>query len=172
MQKFDNYFTSYKGKSRINLNPSDLLIPVHLEKFFLKRIRKHKTLKNYFHILIVRFRSKKQFSKFPDTAFKKTLYQSKNQKLIRYSFRPDHQDWYEAKCIGFYFGISVCHFFSRLVGLDREEDSGVFNFRNEFLEFRKPKTSGYLYFSLKIISEQKMIFKSLFQEKNFELNSA
>ncbi|EMF80710.1 PF07600 family protein [Leptospira weilii serovar Topaz str. LT2116] len=104
-----------------NTGPSDLSIPVHWNKFI--QIKKHKNLKNYFHYLMLKFQKRNLFYKFTDTAFRKTLYQSKNQQLIRYSFRPDHQNWYEAKFAGFYFGISVCKFFSRLVDLDREEDS-------------------------------------------------
>ncbi|TGL74813.1 DUF1564 family protein [Leptospira yasudae] len=164
-------FTEYKGRSQPNSGPSDLLIPLYLESHVLKQIRKHKNLRNYFHFLIVKFQKKNLFSKFSDTAFRKTLYQSKHLQLIRYSFRPDHQDWYEAKFAGFYFGISVCRFFSRLVDLDIEDDSQIKNLREELIKLTKTEI-GPLHFYFTIISNRKIILKKLVRGKNFELNSA
>ncbi|TGM03398.1 DUF1564 family protein [Leptospira yasudae] len=164
-------FTEYKGQSQRNSGPSDLLIPLYLESYVLKQIRKHKNLRNYFHFLIVKFQKKNLFSKFSDTAFRKTLYQSKHLQLIRYSFRPDHQDWYEAKFAGFYFGISVCRFFSRLVDLEIEDDSKIKNLREELIKLTKMEI-GPFHFYFTIISNRKFILKKLVRGKNFELNSA
>ncbi|WP_061249538.1 DUF1564 family protein [Leptospira alstonii] len=165
-----NDFTEFKGKSKKDIGPSDLLVPTHLDTFIRKQIKRHKNLKNYFHYLMLKFQKRNLFSKFPDTAFRKTLYQSKYQRLIRYSFRPDHQDWYEAKFAGFYFGISVCKLFSRLVDLDREEDSQSKNLADELIKFRKQEVPLHFYFT--IFSNQKLILKKILFGKNFELNSA
>lgn len=89
--------------------------------------------------MILKFQKRDLSSKFPDTAFRKTLYQSKNQQLIRYSFRPNYQDWYKAKFIGFYFSLSVCRLFSRLVDLDREEDLQIINLAEELIKLGKQK---------------------------------
>ncbi|EKT86107.1 hypothetical protein LSS_14129 [Leptospira santarosai serovar Shermani str. LT 821] len=170
MQKnFPNAFTEFRGKSQKDTGPSDLLIPAHLDQFIQIQIKKHKNLKNYFHYLMLKFQKRNLFSKFLDTAFRKTLYQSKNQKLVRYSFRPDYQDWYEAKFAGFYFGISVCKFFSRLVDLDREENSQIKNLADELIKLGKQKAPFHFYFS--IFSDQKSILKKFVCGKNFELNS-
>ncbi|UML79183.1 DUF1564 family protein [Leptospira kirschneri] len=162
-------FTEFKGKSKKDFGPSDLLVPLHLESYLYKQIKKHKNLKNYFHYLILKFQKRNLSSKFPDTAFRKTLYQSKNQQLIRYSFRPDHQDWYEAKFIGFYFGLSVCRLFSRLVDLDREEDLQIINLAEELIKLGKQTI--HLHFYFKILSNRKMISKKMLVGKNFELNN-
>ncbi|EMY78969.1 PF07600 family protein [Leptospira weilii serovar Ranarum str. ICFT] len=165
-----NIFTEFKGKSKKDTGPSDLLIPTYLDAFIQKQIKKHKNLKNYFHYLILKFQKRNPFSKFPDTAFRKTLYQPKCLRLIRYSFRPDYQDWYEAKFAGFYFGISVCRLFSRLADLDREEDSQSKNLEDELIKLRKQEVPLHFYFT--IFSNQKLILKKILYEKNFELNSA
>ncbi|MBM9579678.1 DUF1564 family protein [Leptospira sp. 201903070] len=164
-------FTEFRGRSKKNANPSDLLLPKHLEGFLRIKIRKHGNLKNYFHYLILKFQKRNLFSNFPDTAFRKTLYQSKKQNLIRLSFRPDHQDWYEAKLSSFYFGISICKLFSRLVDLDREEDVPISNRKLEILKMEKEKASP-LYFYFTILSSKKMILKKLSKGQNFELNTA
>ncbi|EMY25808.1 hypothetical protein LEP1GSC115_2820, partial [Leptospira interrogans serovar Australis str. 200703203] len=41
-------FTEFKGKSKKDSGPSDLLVPIHLENYLHKQIKKHKNLKNYF----------------------------------------------------------------------------------------------------------------------------
>ncbi|EMO29091.1 hypothetical protein LEP1GSC170_0722 [Leptospira interrogans serovar Bataviae str. HAI135] len=51
-------FTEFKGKSKKNSGPSDLLVPIHLENYLHKQIKKHKNLKNYFHYLILKFLKK------------------------------------------------------------------------------------------------------------------
>ncbi|AAS71285.1 PF07600 family protein [Leptospira interrogans str. FPW1039] len=163
-------FTEFKGKSKKDSGPSDLLVPIHLENYLHKQIKKHKNLKNYFHYLILKFQKRDLSSKFPDAAFRKTLYQSKNQQLIRYSFRPDYQDWYKAKFIGFYFSLSVCRLFSRLVDLDREEDLQIINLAEELIKLGKQKIHFHFYF--KIFSNSKIISKKMLLGKNFELNSA
>ncbi len=160
---FPNASTEFRGKSQKNTAPSDLLIPAHLNQFIQIQIKKHKNLKNYFHYLILKFQKRNLFYKFTDTAFRKTLYQSKNLQLIRYSFRPDHQDWYEAKFAGFYFGISVCKFFSRLIDLDRKEDSQFKNLADELIKLGKQKTPFHFYFT--IFSDQKSILKKLVYKK-------
>ncbi|QIP65043.1 hypothetical protein LICSK_13880 [Leptospira interrogans serovar Copenhageni] len=48
-------FTEFKGKSKKDSGPSDLLVPIHLENYLHKQIKKHKNLKNYFHYLILKF---------------------------------------------------------------------------------------------------------------------
>ncbi|MBM9502548.1 DUF1564 family protein [Leptospira sp. 201903071] len=164
-------FTEFRGRSQKNAGPSDLLLPKHLEGFLRIKIRKHGNLKNYFHYLIVRFQKRSLFSKFPDTAFRKTLYQSKKQNLIRFSFRPDHQDWYEAKLSSFYFGISICKFFSRLVDLDRDEDLPISNRGTEILKLEKEKVRPF-HFYFTILSNKKIILKRLSKGQNFELNTA
>lgn len=164
-------FTEFHGKSKRSVGPSDLLIPKHLEGFLRKRIRRHGNLKNYFHYLIIKFQNKNLFSKFPDTAFRKTLYQSKRQNLIRLSFRPDHQDWYEAKLVGFYFGISICKFFSGLVDSDRDEDISLQNEKTEILRLERG-TVNPIYFYYTIFSNKRMILKRLSRRRNFELNTA
>ncbi|TGK16999.1 DUF1564 family protein [Leptospira kmetyi] len=164
-------FTEFKGKSKKDTGPSDLLVPMHLESFVRKQIKKHKNLKNYFHYLLFKFQKRNLFSKFQDSAFRKTLYQSKNQQLLRYSFRPDYQDWYEAKFAGFYFGISICRFFSQLVDLDKEEDFQFKNLQDGLFKLGREEERP-LHFYFTIFSNRKLILKKLMRGKNFELNSA
>ncbi|AOP34995.1 hypothetical protein A0128_14745 [Leptospira tipperaryensis] len=164
-------FTEFRGQSKRNAGPSDLLLPKHLEEFLRIKLRKHGNLKNYFHYLIVKFQKKNLFSKFPDTAFRKTLYQSKRQNLIRISFRPDHQDWYEAKLAGFYFGVSICKLFSRLVDTDRDEGFPIPNWKTAILKLEREKVRP-IHFYFTILSNKKMILKRLSKGQNFELNTA
>lgn len=163
--------TEFYGKSKKNVGPSDLLLPKHLEGYLKKKIKKHGNLKNYFHYVMIKFQKKNLFSKFPDAAFRKTLYQSKKQNLIRFSFRPDHQDWYEAKLASFYFGISICKLFSRLVDNDREEDLPLENQKIEILRMERENLRP-IYFYFTILSNQKMILKRLSKRQNFQLNTA
>ncbi|AXR64718.1 DUF1564 family protein [Leptospira mayottensis] len=157
-KSFQTLSQSFKTNPK-NTGPSNLLIPGHLNKFI--QIKKYKNSKNYFHYLMFKFQKRNLFYKFTDTTFRKTLYQSKNQQLIRYSFRPNHQDWYEAKFAGFYFGISVCKFFSRLIDLDREEDSQFKNLENELIKLGKQKIPFHftIFFRPKIDFEETRVRK-------------
>ncbi|MDV6236776.1 DUF1564 family protein [Leptospira ellisii] len=178
MQKIDfQYFTEFNGKPRPNSGASDLLIPFHLKGLIEQKIRKHGNLKNYFHFLIYKFHKKHLLSAFPDSAFRRTLYQSKNQNLIRYSFRPHHEDWYKAKIAGFYFGISICRLFARLIDLDKEEDSEQIDHNR----IRRIHRGGFsyskgilrpLHLHLTILNDPQMILKKLLLGRKFRSNTA
>ncbi|TGK29489.1 DUF1564 family protein [Leptospira gomenensis] len=178
MQEIDfQYFTEFNGRSISNSGTSDLLVPFHLKIFIEQKIRKHRNLKNYFHFLINRFHKKHLLTVFPDSAFRKTLYQSKNQNLVRYSFRPNHEDWYKAKIAAFYFGISVCRLFARLVDMDKEESREEIHYSEINKRYRRDfsYSKGILqpfHLHLTIFGNPQMILKKLLLGRKFQLDTA
>lgn len=110
--------------------PSDLLVPKHQIQAIKRRIVKFGSLKKALHYLLNENRNRLH-SLFRHSECEKTIYQSANLELIRFSFRPYSADWAELRLAARYYGASICNFFVMLLTLDENEKKGsVAKFQN------------------------------------------
>nr|PJZ92091.1 hypothetical protein CH379_15045 [Leptospira ellisii] len=103
-------------------SPSDFWIPNELAPLLRSRISKYGSLKKVLRMLLEGKRNRLH-SLFRFSKCEKTLYQSKDLELIRFSFRPNAADWAEMRLAARYYGVSICYFFVMLLSL-QEERSG------------------------------------------------
>ncbi|TGK19111.1 DUF1564 family protein [Leptospira stimsonii] len=111
-----------KNSKSKRVSTSDLLIPKRHLKSLQRKILKFGSLKKFLHFLLLTNRSKfRSLCIIPKN--EKTLYQSINQDLVRFSFRPDSADWAELRVLARYYGLSICNLFVILLEIGEEGSS-------------------------------------------------
>jgi hypothetical protein len=98
-----------------NSYPSTILIPEELIPLLTSCMQKQ-TLRQYLHHLLTK--------KIPIPASSKwkTHYQSKGQKLKRFNFRPDEQDWQKLSSLSMGTGYSRCLLFVLMMLAEQNGD--------------------------------------------------
>ncbi|PJZ55523.1 DUF1564 family protein [Leptospira barantonii] len=115
-----SFSKSKPGPQWKRLAPSDLWVPKNRIQSVERRIAKFGSLKKALHFLLKENRNR-MHSLFKHSQGEKTIYQSTNLELIRFSFRPDSADWAELRITARYYGVSICNFFVLLLTLDEKK---------------------------------------------------
>ncbi|MBM9500483.1 DUF1564 family protein [Leptospira sp. 201903071] len=162
-----------KAESKIKrASSSDLWIPKRFVPTLNRRIAKFGSLKNFLSIILSKNRSKFH-SMFAFSKSEKTIYQSTNLNLIRFSFRPDSSDWAELRVVARYYGLSICNLFIMLLQIDEGQslDDRSRSIFEENKDLRIKGKGGGISLIQSILPGRKFISFSFFSEGNVRRNS-